>query len=356
MSKRLYLADESLAPGNGGICRVARMVARASVELAGREGFGVDALVLSDKQVPTDLGLKIVSAQGSRLKYALHTHAAALTHSHFFYDFVGMARAHPRVPGLKRPFMTMIHGVEVWEETRPDRLAWARRADMLLVNTAYTRQRADALHGGLSHARVCWLATEEDEAPTGPLHVDGPPTVLIVGRIDLGRYKGHIALIENWDKVVSAVPDAQLVIVGKGPGAESIKALAARQKSSGQIVFKGFVPDEQMPDIWRSGTVFAMPSRGEGFGLVYIEAMRYGLPVIASVHDAAGEVNIDSQTGYNVNLDNPSELPDRLIALLRDQDLSRRLGMAGQQRWKEQFRYSSFRDRFLPLLQEFMKM
>lgn len=351
---RLYLADESLAPGNGGICRVARMVARAAVELGKAEGFGVDAQVLSDKVPPTDLGLSIVSAHNSRLKYVARNYAAALTHSHFFYDFVGMARAHPKFP--RRPFMTMIHGIEVWEETRPDRLQWARRADMLLVNTAYTRQRADQLHGGLSHARVCWLATEEDDAPAGPLRIDGPPTVLIVGRIDEGRYKGHIALIENWDKVVAAVPEARLVIVGKGPGAESIKQLASRQKSAGQIEFAGFVPDEKMPDIWRRGTVFAMPSRGEGFGLVYIEAMRYGLPVIASVHDAAGEVNIDQQTGYNVNLDQPAELLERLIALLRDRDLAGRMGMAGQDRWREQFRYSSFRDRFIPLLREFMKM
>jgi phosphatidylinositol alpha-1,6-mannosyltransferase len=72
-----------------------------------------------------------------------------------------------------------------------------------------------------------------------------------------------------------------------------------------------------------------MPSRGEGFGLIYIEAMRRGLPVIASVHDAAPEVNLDNVTGYNVDLDRPDELPDRITRLLGDPDHAAALGRAG---------------------------
>ena len=76
-----------------------------------------------------------------------------MTHSHFIYDFVGMARAHCRLPLLRRPFLTWMHGIEVWEGTRPDRIAWARRADMLLANSAYTRDRADRAFGGFARAK-----------------------------------------------------------------------------------------------------------------------------------------------------------------------------------------------------------
>jgi phosphatidylinositol alpha-1,6-mannosyltransferase len=110
-----------------------------------------------------------------------------------------------------------------------------------------------------------------------------------------------------------------------------------------------------MPAVWTECNVFAMPSRGEGFGLVYIEAMRHGLPVIASVHDAAPEVNLDGVTGYNVNLDRPDELGDRVIHLLRDEDSAARMGDAGRRRWAEHFRYSAFRDRFLPILTDFLR-
>jgi phosphatidylinositol alpha-1,6-mannosyltransferase len=97
-----------------------------------------------------------------------------------------------------------------------------------------------------------------------------------------------------------------------------------------------------------------MPSQGEGFGLVYIEAMRHGLPVIATDTDAAPEVVVHGQTGFTVNPKRPDELPDALIHLLRNQDEAVRLGETGRQRWAEHFRYSAFRTRFLPLLREFL--
>jgi phosphatidylinositol alpha-1,6-mannosyltransferase len=109
-----------------------------------------------------------------------------------------------------------------------------------------------------------------------------------------------------------------------------------------------------MADIWRSATVLAMPSRGEGFGLTYIEAMRYGIPVVASIHDAGDEVSVHGVTGFNVNLDRPGQIEECLIELLRDRDLASRLGKNGQWRWSQHFRYSCFRDRLYELLSDFL--
>jgi phosphatidylinositol alpha-1,6-mannosyltransferase len=95
-------------------------------------------------------------------------------------------------------------------------------------------------------------------------------------------------------------------------------------------------------------------ARGEGFGLVYIEAMRHALPVIASIHDAAPEVVQDGRTGYTVNLDQPDELPERIVYLLKNPDKAKQLGMNGQRRWAEHFCYSAFRGRLQPILREFL--
>jgi phosphatidylinositol alpha-1,6-mannosyltransferase len=224
----------------------------------------------------------------------------------------------------------------------------------LVANSAYTRDRADRIHGAFSRATVCWLATESDDAvPPVPLRT-GPPTVLIVARMDDLAYKGHRELIDCWSRVVGAVPSARLVVVGTGPGLNALRARAAASPAADQIEFRQFVPEDRMREVWGESTVFAMPSRGEGFGLVYIEAMRHGLPVVASVHDAAPEINVDGVTGYNVDLDRPDELGDRIIHLLRDEALAARLGEAGRRRWAKHFRYAAFRDRFLPILTDFL--
>ncbi len=116
----------------------------------------------------------------------------------------------------------------------------------------------------------------------------------------------------------------------------------------------GFVQDDQMNEIWKKTKILAMPSRGEGFGLVYIEAMRHGRPVIASIHDAAQEININGETGFNVDLDVPGQLADRIVYLLTHQKEAIQMGENGRQRWKEHFRFSAFRDRFVPILNEFI--
>jgi phosphatidylinositol alpha-1,6-mannosyltransferase len=72
------------------------------------------------------------------------------------------------------------------------------------------------------------------------------------------------------------------------------------------------------------------------------------------VHDAAGEVNLEGETGYNVDLDRPGELAERLILLLRDRDHAAALGRAGLRRWADHFRYRHFRARFGPLLGELL--
>jgi phosphatidylinositol alpha-1,6-mannosyltransferase len=72
------------------------------------------------------------------------------------------------------------------------------------------------------------------------------------------------------------------------------------------------------------------------------------------MHDAAPEVVLDGRTGYTVNLDKPDELPERIIHLLKNRDTAKQLGINGQRRWAEDFCYSAFRDRFEPLLREFL--
>lgn len=351
---RVLLAVESLAAGNGGICRVARLVARVLAEEMRAGRLRADALVLSDQQNTPQLGLPVSLTRGSRASFVWQAQTAALSHSHFLYDFMGMARAHCRIPLLRRPFLAWIHGIEIWENARPDRIAVARRAAVLVSNSAYTRERAERAHGGFARAKICWLATEEDDPPRSRSGGPGPPTVVLLGRFDDGGRKGHRELIECWPKVVACVPDAQLVFVGRGPGRAGLEQQAAQSPVRSHIEFRGFVPEEELESVWANATVFAMPSRGEGFGLVYIEAMRQGVPVVASIHDVAPEVNIDGVTGFNVNLDQPNELPDRLIFLLRNPDRAAELGRHGHARWQSQFRYSCFRERFLPILKEFL--
>jgi phosphatidyl-myo-inositol dimannoside synthase len=115
------------------------------------------------------------------------------------------------------------------------------------------------------------------------------------------------------------------------------------------------VSEAELAARYGRATAFALPSRGEGFGLVYIEAMRHGLPVIASVHDAGAEIVEDRRTGLLANLDRPGDLAEKLCVLLDRPDEARRLGEAGRERWRREFTYEAFRGRFRGVMVEFLR-
>ena len=166
--------------------------------------------------------------------------------------------------------------------------------------------------------------------------------------------KGHIELIDCWPSVMAAIPDARLLIAGGGDGLGILRARAGASAAASNIEFTGFLPQGEIDALWSRANVFAMPSRQEGFGLVYIEAMRRGLPVIASTQDAGQEINLHGVTGYNVDLEREGELARRTIELLSDKALARQFGENGREHWRANFCFSAFRRRMEPILTEFL--
>jgi phosphatidyl-myo-inositol dimannoside synthase len=338
------LGAETFIAGNGGIARVGRMCARALIE------GGADAELISyrDRAHTQLAGRNVRICHGSKALFVALIRLSTITHNSVLYDSLGPARAHPHILWPRRPFAVWIHGLEVWEGLRNDYACVIRRADQVFVNSDFTLERYQEIHGLLPTARVCWLGTEQDAPPGARANFSGPPTVLIVGRLDATQgWKGHTELLDCWPEVVAAVPDARLVVAGGGTGLEAMRDAARTSPAASSIDVRGYVSEAEMPALFERAHVFAMPSRQEGFGIVYVEAMRYGLPVIASVHDAGREVNLDGETGFNVDLARRHELPERLIHLLGDVDVAASMGQAGFRRWQQHYTYSRFADRFL---------
>ncbi len=349
-SSRIMFGSALFAPGQGGIACVARMTARALIE----SDAAVDLISFLDREPTEVAGVRAKIARGDKLRFALMTHFRALRATHAIYDSVGIARAHPRLFGDKIPRALWMMGLESWEGMRGDYLATVRSANLVVAISRYTLERHQAAHGQLPQARICWLATEQDAPPATLARFEGPPRVLIVGRIEATEgLKGHDELIACWPKVVAEIPAARLVIAGSGSGFDALKAKVGASPAAGAIDVLGFVPEADMPALFASAHVYAMPSRQEGFGIVYVEAMRFGLPVIASLGDAGQEINVDGVTGYTVAPGDVGELGEKLIHLLRNTDVAAAMGRVGFERWRTHFRYSCFAQRFLEIWREF---
>jgi phosphatidylinositol alpha-1,6-mannosyltransferase len=260
------------------------------------------------------------------------------------------------MPMLDRPYALWIYGIEAWSSRmQGDYGRSVEEASLVLSITNFTRRRAAELLPSAQKAKVCWLATEEDKVAEASSDPGGPPTVLILSRVDATEmYKGHFELIDCWPSVMAAIPDARLLIAGGGDGLGLLRLRARASAAASNIEFTGLVPQDQIEALWSRTHVFAMPSRGEGFGLVYIEAMRRGVPVIASTQDAGQEINLHGVTGYNVDLEQDGALARRIVELLSDKARARRFGENGREHWRANFCFSAFRRRMEPIMAEFL--
>ena len=208
---------------------------------------------------------------------------------------------------------------------------------------------------GLAGTPVVPLALEERPAEGAIdallLRRLGEGFLLIVGRMAAAeRYKGHDQVIAALPRLQLQIPNARLVVAGDGDDRPRLAALAAGLGVADRVAFTGFLSEATLAEIYRRSAAFVMPSLGEGFGLVYLEAMRAGRPCVAARGSAAEEIVVDGVTGLLVRQDDPAELAAALAGLLARPEHARRLGEAGRRRWREELGADRFRARLAPLL------
>ena len=161
------------------------------------------------------------------------------------------------------------------------------------------------------------------------------PVIVCVSR--LMTRKGQDQIIQALPQVLKVVPMASLIIVGDGPYRKHLEKLTADLGLRDNVHFTGKVDQAQLANWYAAGDVFAMPCRTrvggwdvEGLGIVFLEASATGLPVIVGNSGGAVDTVLDGETGFLVDGNNLSEIRDRLIELLANQDLAKRMGSAGR--------------------------
>jgi phosphatidyl-myo-inositol dimannoside synthase len=239
--------------------------------------------------------------------------------------------------------VVFVHGVEAWHRLRPrDRLALTA-ADRIIANSHRTAELFHSANVEFGDVAVCPLGVSPATASTIPSAETG--FALIVGRMAAAeRYKGHDALIDAWPWVLEAVPHARLIVAGDGDDRTRLANRVAEKNLTHAITFVGRVPDAELQGLFQACAAFVMPSRGEGFGLVYLEAMRAGKPCIAL--RAAGEIIDGGVTGLLLDDTEPQTLAAAVTRLLSDDALCRRLGVAAAAKVCDYYEERHFARRF----------
>ncbi len=228
-------------------------------------------------------------------------------------------------------YVLVAHGVEVSETLSPRRLAALKSADRVLAVSQWTRERLVRL--GVRPDRITILPNTVDdlrfttEAPATRSALPslrnrygirpGAKVVLTVARLSAEEgYKGYDVILRCLPGIRRIVGDVHYVICGQGTDLPRLERLVRDLELADCVTLAGFVPSDELPDHYRLADVFAMPSLGEGFGIVFLEAMACGRPVLAGNQDGSCDALAGGELGRLVPPRDTEEVTQGLADLL----------------------------------------
>lgn len=238
-----------------------------------------------------------------------------------------VAAAHlKRFTGI--PYWAIAHGVDAWDITRPALQQGICHADRILAVSGYTRDRL-LQEQKLDPSKVGLLPNTFDAAefqiapkPNYLLRryqlAPQQPVILTVCRLAAAeRYKGYDQILAALPAIRRVLPDVHYIIVGKGNDQARIEQLIAQSQLQDCVTLAGFVPEAELCHYYNLCDVFAMPSKREGFGIVYLEALACGKPVLGGNQDGSVDALDHGKLGVLVDPDNVAEIAQTLIQILQ---------------------------------------
>jgi glycosyltransferase involved in cell wall biosynthesis len=180
---------------------------------------------------------------------------------------------------------------------------------------------------------------------------DGPPRLLVVGR--LIPIKGHIVLFRAFAAALEKVPELELRVAGRGPLEPALRAVVKELELERRVEFLGHVVPVRRA--FEGASAVVVPSLGEGFGLVALEAMERARPVIAAAIGGLVDMVRHGETGLLVPPGQVGPLTDAMVALATDPPEARRMGEAGRQRALAWFGETRSIDRLELLYRSFLE-
>jgi phosphatidylinositol alpha-1,6-mannosyltransferase len=355
--------------GTGGVQRASRHLAAVLSEFATSRHLDCRLLSLNDTPELHRMsvgGKEFVFTGCERSKARFTATAVRAASRHGKVVLAGHLNLGPvaqamRIVAPRLRTIVCTHGVEVWEPLSSLRRLALRRANVVLAPSKNTANHVAEQLVRRERIRVLpWALDPEFEAipanaPQSKLPQGYPQgrVILTVGRwLANERYKGMDTLITALPRLLTRWPELQLLAVGEGNDRAWLEDLAEQNGVNRHVHFLSGLSFEELEACYEACEMFALPSRGEGFGLVYLEAMARGKPVIGGAHGGAPEVIEDGVTGYLVPHGDAAQLATSIETLLSDPTLAQKMGARGRQRVEREFRFSVFAKSLKKILRE----
>lgn len=367
--KRILILLTDLYGAIGGIQTFNITFVRALEELGNKHGWKISVYILNDSSKEKDISVPreiyYRSFSGSRYGFVLGALTAAfrtdlliIGHSHF----LGLALLMPRF--IKNFRILIVHGIEVWHKLPFFLRLGLNKIHKILAVSRYTMNQmikfndcSEKLFSIFPNTLAPEFEKEETKLTRHHLNLPAGPIILSVARLSaFDVKKGVEHAIRAMQFVRNQIPEAVLLIVGDGNDRSRLERLVVDMNLNQTVFFIGQKNAEQLKSYYQACDIFVLPSAKEGFGIVFLEAMASGKPVVAAEEGGIPEVVVHGQTGFLVRYADVELLANRIISLLQDEALRKKMGSTGKLRFHDLFEYEKYCNRLerilVPLLCE----
>ena len=263
-------------------------------------------------------------------------------------------------PQLKT--IVMSHGVEVWSLLPRLRRRALLSADLVLAPSSDTAQKLAQIQG-VSSAKIrklAWPLNPDFLKMAGnpaelslPNEFPGGRVILTVGRWAASeRYKGVDDLIRAVAQLRMKFPGLHLAAIGEGDDLPRLEKVAGDSGVSESVRFLTNLSREEIAACYARSEIFALPSTGEGFGLVFLEAMAFGKPLIGVARGGITDIIEDKVNGLLVPPGDLKSLVDALAELLENESLRMELGRRGAENVRQRYSFEVFVDNLEWIIEE----
>lgn len=261
---------------------------------------------------------------------------------------------------LRLPYVVSVHGLDAFSTEQVSGRAgqWCRSISQRVYRSSrrvicvseHVREQVLQGTGPAARTSVVYNGVDPDLFSPGNEPADDSQIILSVG--NLIPIKGHELLIRAMAALSSGFPSSSLEIIGEGPERPHLETLTQQLGLAGRVRFLGTRSRREVAQAMRRCTIFALPSRYEALGCVYLEAMSAGKAVIGCRGQGIAEVIQHGSNGFLVGPDNEKELTLALAMLLRDKARRSNIGVAARETILDRFTHEQNAPVFLRIYRE----
>ena len=227
----------------------------------------------------------------------------------------------------------LAHGIEVWKPLGRRKRKWMKECDIILAVSSFTKSKIIEQYGVLKEK--CFVLNNCLD-PFLPLPGAGEKNVALLNRYNCSanniiimtltrlrsdeRYKGYDKVMEALALLKPKYPQLRYLLAGNYDDTEKqwVDQLIQQAGLQQQVILPGYIEDNEIRDHFAVSDIYVMPSSGEGFGIVFIEAIYYGLPVIAGNKDGSADALLNGELGQLVDPGNAQEIATAITNIIEN--------------------------------------